>query len=209
MTKIIRLLFLLLIIINKSLFSQEKSNCFYINEVDNLAYHIDDSTKLFSGEFINQHKNGRTSSQQIIKNGRIISGVSYNKKGTLIDSLVLINSEEYIHDFKKYSKNGQLILHMLIKNLDKPIYTKQFYKNGNVWSIEHFENGKKNGLFQLFYKNGNIRSEIKYQNGTIINPGYFWEKNGDKYEVINRINASKAENSNFEAIYEVSRKKID
>ena len=42
---------------------------------------------------------------------------------------------------------------------------KEYYENGQLWSIVNFKDGKTEGEYKSYYKNGQLESIYNYKNG--------------------------------------------
>ncbi len=66
-----------------------------------------------------------------------------------------------------FSKDGNLLKEIKIKNGLYQGLCKSYYKNGNINDIVEFDQGKKNGSLTVFWENGNIRMHKNYVNDTV------------------------------------------
>lgn len=63
---------------------------------------------------------------------------------------------------KQYYRNGNLWLKTTNDNDTE--YQEMYYNSGKLWKTRCYKNGMKEGTFKCFYENGKIESEIIYKN---------------------------------------------
>jgi len=63
----------------------------------------------------------------------------------------------------------------------KQCVVREYYKNGNKWWEQEYQNGKRHGKSIGWYKNGNKSWKIEYQNGKRHGKSIRWYKNGNKW----------------------------
>jgi|GEM_PF-6983463 hypothetical protein len=59
---------------------------------------------------------------------------------------------------------------------------KLFYANGMLWIIEHYKNGKHEGVMTFYHQNGNLWGERIYKNGVSFTVLSNYDKDGDPVE---------------------------
>lgn len=193
-------------------------NCNYLFAQGHQCYNVDwqkmivhcknDSTKLFSGECISFHKNGKLESKSLVKNGVILYAMLWKKNGTLLDSIISLDSlgKNMVHF--DYYKNGKLfLLQMLNRETTAAVdiyYNKKGIKIGEV----NYFNWVRNGLTILYNKLGSKISEENYKDNILVNPVIEWKK-GIKYEVQYKVKVRNIFSRTYEVMTEISRNRLE
>ena len=68
-----------------------------------------------------------------------------------------------------------------------------FYRTGSIEKEQHYEKGKKSGLWTSYYEAGNLWSEHHYTNGVQVGPYRTWHPNGELFIDGNYNNLGKPE----------------
>jgi antitoxin component YwqK of YwqJK toxin-antitoxin module len=196
-------------IINLSIAFSQDNDCIKYNSKERRAYNKEDTTRLFTGECNDNYNNNQLETSSYFKDGLLIYQNNYDKKGRLVDSMMIIDNKEETYELFAYDNKGILTQYFQLKDNVNHGITKSFYRNGIVQSEICYENGKRNGKEIFYYKNGKKRIARNYENDNYINPTYEWDENGVKYEVIYRVNKRKIGDQEIESFYEESRKQLD
>jgi antitoxin component YwqK of YwqJK toxin-antitoxin module len=177
-----------------------QADCYYFDDKTDIAYAKKDSFP-YTGNCDEYFSDGKLKYCCVFEGGIIKSQKKWNKKGIIIDSIVYINGFKEYTEFR-FSDEGQLKQKITVKKLGNiktklkgefdfyPVQAEaiSYYKNGNIWIIENYENRTLNGISRYFYKNGQLNEEKRYQHDTLINPVFEWDEVGNKYEVIYDLN---------------------
>lgn len=68
-------------------------------------------------------------------------------------------------DFKGYNPNGNLSLEGKIRKGARDGKWTFYYKNGDIKTVENYDNGVESGPYQSFYKNGAVNIDGTFKNG--------------------------------------------
>ena len=81
---------------------------------------------------------------------------------------------------EKRGKEGEELIYA--SNVQMPYTGWVKYENGQVWSLAHFKDGKRNGLTMGWYKNGQKKEEENYKDGKRDGLKTAWYITGQKWE---------------------------
>ena len=98
----------------------------------------------------------------------------------MMDSYVSNIVEEYIYSTeRKYFCDTNIIMcEYTTKHGKLHGNYKNFYDNGNTWSLYNYKDGVLEGWFLQFYKNGQKQIECKFKNGKEVGICYEWSSKG-------------------------------
>ena len=97
------------------------------------------------------------------------------------DTLEIYKNEEEkltfcYDDYKKIKK-----IYSSLKNI-KNDFEINFYSNGNIEGIRHFQNDSLNGSVFLFMNNGNLSRIVDFKNGNLDGRYYLYNSKGEIVE---------------------------
>lgn len=118
------------------------------------------------GEGFEYYPNGKLREKRFYKNNIVVESTSYHQNGKLWKTLKSTGGlnavitgyydngtrDSTINVIQDYSKKGEI---NYIKNGESIAYEK----NGKIWGILNYKNGKMYGLPQKLFKNGNLKYE--------------------------------------------------
>jgi hypothetical protein len=153
---------------------------FFIREkkLQMLGSYKDKETKIPEGQFYYYHSNGQIESAGKYANGKKNGlWLSFHDNGMMYDSTFYDNGSITGTSMKWY-KNGFLSDSSVYNSDGSGLYVSWF-DNGNPSAAGIFSAGRKeNGKWQYFHRNGNISSIEIYNNGNLASKQYFDEKGG-------------------------------
>ena len=125
----------------------------------------------------NKYENGNLREiGQLDKNGKQIGEWKYYYESGKIERIEKFeNNKMYT---KSFWKNGQL---SEINSSENGFFfgtTTMFFENGMVWSIKKFKKGQQIGKWKSYHPNGKVYSIENYRNGERINKGKIYHENG-------------------------------
>ena len=130
----------------------------WLVERDDSLYYHQFTNKKYSGPFFELY-NGKIYVEGTLRNGQIhgiYNSYEYHENG-----------EQWIINQKTY-RNGVIILE------------KDFYDNGDIFSIKKFDNeGYENGTWNEYHLDGSISWEYSFRNGTPVGPEKSFYENGE------------------------------
>jgi len=157
------------------------------------------SEGIADGQGKEYHENGKIKSEDMMKNGKLISSREYSNTGELKYTL---DRDESGNRIDRYYYEKHVLKEEKYRDSNDDGYNRKYHKNGAVSSETPFKSGKIAGLVRTYYENGKISSEATIANNAITGISKTYHENG-QIESIHNVRTGEAifyyENGNIKS----------